>query len=62
MTRHITRLLLMVLGVWGTSLSSCSSTWLFPTRDAAISGLSDFISQTVFNVLDQWIDLGDPTM
>ena len=60
MRRNRTRRLLIALGLCGVSLSSCSSTWLIPTRDAAVEGLSDFVALTVFNVLDQWINLGDP--
>jgi hypothetical protein len=50
----------MAVGLCGGLLSSCTSAWLVPTRDAAVDGLSDFVAQTVFNVLDQWIDAGDP--
>ena len=60
MRRFLNRRILMAVGMCGGLLTSCTSAWLVPTRDAAVDGLSDFVSQTVFSVLDQWIDTGDP--
>lgn len=60
MRRFLRRSLLITVGVCGGLLPSCTSVWLAPTRDAAVDGLSDFVAQTVFQVFDQWVDLGDP--
>ena len=48
------------VGMTGGILPSCASAWLAPTRDAAIKGLSNFVTETVFNSLGAWIDLGGP--
>lgn len=48
------------IGLCGGVLSSCTSAWLMPTRDAAVDGLSQFVTQSVFDVLDGLLHRDDP--
>lgn len=47
--------LAMMLTVAGGTMSSCTTNVLMPTRDAAVDGLADFVSQTVFDVLTSFV-------
>jgi hypothetical protein len=60
MKRFLKRRIMMAIGMCVGLLSSCTSGLLIPTRDAAVDGLSGFVTQTVSDVLEQWIDIGDP--
>ena len=52
--------MIVAVGLSGGAVPSCNSTWFVPTREAAVDGVADFVSQTVFTLLDGIVDLGDP--
>lgn len=52
---------LMVVSLGGLTLSSCTTGWLIPSRNAAVNGLSDYIKQGVFNILTGFLPTDEIT-
>lgn len=51
MKRANKKLVAAIMALAGGMVSSCTTNILMPTRDAAIAGLTDFVNQTVYDIL-----------
>ena len=52
MKKKFKRISLLAIALAGTTLPSCTTGWLIPTRDAAVAGLSSFVTQAVIGALN----------
>jgi hypothetical protein len=58
MKKRIKRLGFLIIATATATLPSCTTGWLIPTRDAAVAGLSNFVTQTVISVLQDATNSG----